>query len=148
MNLTAIGAYIALLRRNRSFTQRELANRLGVSCQAVSKWENGDNLPDASILLPLAEALHTTADALLSTGAHRLRQPIDMGQLHAGAAALDTALSAFGADSPVGQAIAGALQRMGLPLGDAAGRELLLTECILQHQIRYSGLIRTRQWLI
>ena len=43
MNLTAIGAYIAHLRRQRSLTQRELASRLGVSCQAISKWETGDS---------------------------------------------------------------------------------------------------------
>lgn len=41
MDLPAIGAYIALLRRQRGLSQRELASRLGVSYQAVSKWENG-----------------------------------------------------------------------------------------------------------
>ncbi len=43
MNLAAIGAYIALRRRERGLTQRELADRLGVSCQAISKWEHGDS---------------------------------------------------------------------------------------------------------
>lgn len=66
MDITAIGAYISMLRRNRGLSQRELANWLSVSYQAVSKWENGENLPDAALLLPLAEALHTTADALLN----------------------------------------------------------------------------------
>lgn len=140
MNLTAIGAYIALLRRNRGLTQRELANRLGVSCQAVSKWENGENLPDAGILLPLAEALHTTADALLSAGTHRLRQPIDLSQLHAGVAALDAAIAAFGEDSPIGAAIAGALHNLGIRLDNAAGRELLLAEGIL-HRLREGGIL-------
>lgn len=65
-------------------------------------------------MLPLAEALHTTADALLSTGAHRLRQPIDMGQLQSGAAALDAALTAFGADSPIGTAITSALAELSI----------------------------------
>ncbi|MBQ7139566.1 MAG: helix-turn-helix domain-containing protein [Clostridia bacterium] len=130
MNLTAIGAYIALMRRERGLTQRELAARLGVSCQAVSKWENGENLPDAGILLPLADALHTTADALLSAGMHRPRQPIDMGQLQSGAASLEAARLAFGADSPIGAAIADALKALGI-----TNRETLLAEAIL-HQLQ------------
>lgn len=140
MNLSAIGAYIALLRRNRGFTQRELANRLGVSCQAVSKWENGENLPDAGILLPLSEALHTTADALLSAGVHRLRQPIDMGQLLAGASALTTAVTTFGTTSPIGQAIDTALRKLDISLSEPQGREQLLTEAIL-HQLREGATI-------
>lgn len=133
MNLTAIGAYIALLRRSRGLTQKELAARLGVSTQAVSKWENAENLPDAGILLPLAEALHTTADALLSAGTHRLRQPIDMGMLHAGVAGLSSALTAFGANSTIGVSITEAVGRLDASLDTAAGREHLLTEAILTH---------------
>lgn len=133
MNLTAIGAYIALLRRSRGLTQKELAARLGVSIQAVSKWENAENLPDAGILLPLAEALHTTADALLSAGTHRLRQPIDLGMLHAGVAGLNSAMTAFGADSAIGRSLTAALDELGVTLDSAAGRERLLAEAILHH---------------
>ena len=43
MDVTAIGAYISLLRRQRGLSQRELATRLSVSYQAVSKWETGDS---------------------------------------------------------------------------------------------------------
>lgn len=131
MDLTAIGAYISLLRRQRGLSQRELAARLGVSYQAVSKWENAENLPDAAILLPLAEALHTTADALLSAGTHRVRQPIDLNALHAGISALSTVMSAFGQDSPIGTAIDSTLYGMGIALSDPQGREQLLAEAIL-----------------
>lgn len=134
MNLTAIGAHIALLRRNRGLTQKELAARLGVSTQAVSKWENAENLPDAGILLPLAETLHTTADALLSAGTYRLRQPIDLGLLHAGIAGLSSAMAAFGADSAIGRGITGALDGLHVALDSSAGREQLLAEAIL-HQL-------------
>ena len=133
MNPVAIGAYIGFLRRQRGLTQKELASRLGVTTQAVSKWENADNLPDAALLLPLAEALHTTADALLSAGNRRLRQPIDMSTLHAGVAALNTVWAAFGADSPIGQGVKQGLDSLGASLESAAGRELLLAEAILHH---------------
>lgn len=131
MDLIAIGAYISLLRRQRGLSQRELATRLGVSSQAVSKWENGENLPDASLLLPLAQALHTTADALLSAGRARLRQPVDMNALRAGISALSTVLAAFGADSPIGTALGGALADMGADPADPAGQEQLLAEAII-----------------
>lgn len=133
MNLTAIGAYIALLRRSRGLTQKELANRLGVSCQAVSKWENAENLPDAGILLPLAEALHTTADALLSAGIHRPHQPIDVSALYAGIAALSTVQAAFGTSSVIGRSLNAALAELNVT-PDADGRERLLAAAIL-HQL-------------
>jgi len=131
MDITAIGAYISMLRRNRGLSQRELATRLSVSYQAVSKWENGENLPDAAILLPLAEALHTTADALLSAGAARQHQPIDLNALHSGISALTTVINAFGANSPIALAIDSTLHGMGISIKEPRGREQLLAEAIL-----------------
>lgn len=49
-----------------SLTQAELAEKLGISCQAVSSWERGSNMPDIGKLLDLARILNTTVDALLS----------------------------------------------------------------------------------
>ena len=137
MNLNLIGAHIAMLRRQRGFSQRELAGRIGVSYQAVSKWENGENLPDISLLLPLAELLHTTVDALLSAGEKRFRRPVDMARLHAGVAGLQAALEAFGEDSALGQQL---LQGLGQQirmdakhcLQDPHGLEILLAEAIMQ----------------
>lgn len=68
MNNIATGQYIQHLRKTQGWSQKELADRLGVSFQAVSKWERGDNLPDAGVLLYLAKLLGTTADKLLSGG--------------------------------------------------------------------------------
>lgn len=59
------GARIARRRNERGLTQQQLAQQLGVTNKAVSKWETGAGLPDASVLPALARALGTTADALL-----------------------------------------------------------------------------------
>lgn len=51
-------------RQKKNMTQDDLANILGVSAQAVSKWERSETYPDGSLLLPLADALDTSLDAL------------------------------------------------------------------------------------
>lgn len=63
-----VGGQIAVLRRNSGLTQNELGERLGVSYQAVSKWERGETLPDVGLLLDLASILRTTVDNILSGG--------------------------------------------------------------------------------
>jgi transcriptional regulator with XRE-family HTH domain len=60
-----IGQKIRALRRERDLTQEELAELLGVSVQAVSKWETGGGLPDISQLPPLASVFGVSADELL-----------------------------------------------------------------------------------
>lgn len=60
-----IGNTIAALRREKKLTQEQLADMLGVSAPAVSKWETGSSYPDITLLCPLARALDTTVDALL-----------------------------------------------------------------------------------
>ena len=57
---------IARLRKAKGYTQEELAGKLNISPQAVSKWENDTSCPDISLLPALAEMLGTTVDALLS----------------------------------------------------------------------------------
>ena len=57
MNQNKIGELIEKLRKEKNLTQRELADILGVSNTAISKWENGNNLPDITMLEPLSQAL-------------------------------------------------------------------------------------------
>ncbi len=64
MNLS-IGENIKTMRRKCGFTQEELAARLAVTPQAVSKWENGNGTPDISQLIPLAQIFGITTDSLL-----------------------------------------------------------------------------------
>ena len=65
MDMT-IGKRIGHLRRQRSMTQEDLANAMGVSPQAVSKWENDQTCPDISALPKLARLLGVSVDELLS----------------------------------------------------------------------------------
>ena len=66
MAQTTLGQRIAALRRQKELTQEALAEALGVSAQAVSKWENGVSCPDIMLLPQLAKMLEVTVDALLS----------------------------------------------------------------------------------
>ena len=65
MNKT-LGTRIAELRREKGLKQDELAEKLGISSQAVSKWENDVSCPDIMLLPALAEELGVTVDMLLT----------------------------------------------------------------------------------
>ena len=65
MNET-IGKRISKFRKAKGLPQEELASRLGVSSQAVSKWENDASCPDISLLPQLCQALGITSDELLT----------------------------------------------------------------------------------
>lgn len=64
--MNTIGRRITQLRKEQGMTQEELAQKLDVTSQAVSKWENDVSCPDILILPQLADILHTTTDYLLS----------------------------------------------------------------------------------
>ena len=64
-----IGERIMALRKEKSISQTELAKRLNVSRQAVSKWEQGTSSPDTERLIQLAEILGTEVE-YLATGTH------------------------------------------------------------------------------
>ncbi|MDF2885027.1 MAG: family transcriptional regulator [Clostridiaceae bacterium] len=66
MNRLNIGETILHFRKEKNITQEQLASMVGVSAGAVSKWENGNSTPDISLLAPLARALNTSIDILLS----------------------------------------------------------------------------------
>ncbi|MBE6687314.1 MAG: helix-turn-helix transcriptional regulator [Ruminococcaceae bacterium] len=60
-----IGNKIKDLRKKQNLTQEQLAEQLNVSAQAVSKWENGTNLPDITVLPELADCFGVTIDELM-----------------------------------------------------------------------------------
>ena len=64
-----LGKKIAQLRRQKGMTQDTLAEKMGVSPQAVSKWENDQTCPDISLLPALARLFEVTVDELLSNEA-------------------------------------------------------------------------------
>ena len=61
----SIGENICEYRQNRKMTQEEFACCLGVTPQAVSRWERGGGLPDLSLLKGICQILHISSDTLL-----------------------------------------------------------------------------------
>lgn len=66
MNQVLIGRFIADERKRKGFTQRQLAEKLGISDKTVSKWECGNGFPEVSLLLPLCKELDISVNELLS----------------------------------------------------------------------------------
>lgn len=62
------GGYLSRLRKERDMTQSELADKLNLTRQAVSKYETGDSFPDVSILVSIANIFHVTLDELIRSG--------------------------------------------------------------------------------
>lgn len=65
MDQIKIGKFIAEKRKDQNFTQKQLAMELGISDKTISKWENGDRLPDVTLILKLCEILQITVNELL-----------------------------------------------------------------------------------
>ena len=66
MDQIKIGRFISEKRKERGFTQMQLAEQLGITDRAVSKWETGKSLPDASVMLELCRLLNITVNDLLN----------------------------------------------------------------------------------
>ncbi len=59
------GARFARLRKQKGFTQEQIAEKVNISYQSVSKWENDITSPDISLLVPLSDILGVTVDQLM-----------------------------------------------------------------------------------
>ena len=66
MNQEKIGKFIATLRKEKNLTQEELGNKLGVTKNAVSKWERGISFMDVSLLKPLSNILEVSITEILN----------------------------------------------------------------------------------
>ena len=66
MDMITIGKFIASCRKEKGLTQAQLAERLGISDRAVSKWETGRSMPDSSIMLELCDIIGITVNDLLT----------------------------------------------------------------------------------
>ena len=66
MNQEKIGKFIFELRKEKSMTQQELADKLGVTDRAISHWENGRRLPDYSLLKDISNELDISINELLA----------------------------------------------------------------------------------
>ena len=65
MNQEKIGKFIAQERKNNNLTQEQLANKLGVTSKSISRWENGNTMPDISLFEALCDGLNMTINELL-----------------------------------------------------------------------------------
>ena len=74
MNEKSVGERIARLRSEKGMTQVELAEKLGVSDKAVSKWELGGCYPDVTMLPLLADTFGVSVDFLMRGGSRRVQK--------------------------------------------------------------------------
>lgn len=66
MDQVKIGKFISGCRKNKNLTQKQLAEKLNITDRAISKWETGKGMPEASIMLKLCNELDITVNELLS----------------------------------------------------------------------------------
>ncbi len=139
MDTLKIGHYIQNLRKAAGMTQKELAEKLNVSFQAVSKWERGDSLPDTSLLLPLCDLLNTTADRLLNGGTLMLsgRRCLHLEEVEKGFSYIEELGDLFGKDCTFYTGmIEGINEKMNIDLlsylQDPMTREVMIAEVLIQ----------------
>ena len=139
MDTLKIGRYIQRQRKSAGMTQKELAEKLNISFQAVSKWENGDALPDTGLLLELCDALNTTVDKLLNGGslAASERRLMRLEDVIAGFQYMESIGRLFGEDCTFFTGmVEGINEKMNIDLltylKEPAAREVLYAEVLIQ----------------
>lgn len=75
------GAFLSQLRKEKGYTQKDLAGKLFVSDKAVSKWETGASIPDTALLVPICEILEITTTELLTCQRMGQGQTMDAAQV-------------------------------------------------------------------
>ncbi len=75
------GTFITKLRKEKGYTQKDIAKKLFISDKAVSKWERGLSMPDISLLVPLAEVLEITVTELLKYQRLETSKPLNTEQV-------------------------------------------------------------------
>lgn len=140
MNAT-IGQYIKKLRKEKGLTQMQLAEKLNISFQSVSKWEVGETLPDTNILLDLCNELDTTVDTLLNGGAviNKKRRLIKVESIVDGFKHLEALKECFGEDSYFYKGIVeGISAKMNFDFEQAlkSNREVLYTEVVIDYLLK------------
>ncbi len=78
MDQEKIGKFILNLRKQQNLTQKEFADKLNVTAQAVSKWENGRGLPDIEILQKISSEFHINIDNILTATNPKKKKNIKM----------------------------------------------------------------------
>lgn len=66
MNQVKVGTFLKQLRKENNLTQEQIADKFGVSQRSVSRWENGNTLPDISLLVELAELFKVSIPELIN----------------------------------------------------------------------------------
>jgi transcriptional regulator with XRE-family HTH domain len=79
LDMIRVGKKISTSRRGKNMTQMEIADKLGISFQAVSNWERGESMPDIAKLSELSQLLDTTIDELLDNqiGTDKLKKLVE-----------------------------------------------------------------------
>ena len=137
MDSKMVGAQISRLRKEKGLTQNDLGNRLGVSFQAVSKWERGETLPDTAILLDLANALGTSVELILTGGGQMLhyKGKFTVAQMQEGILALKQMGALLGKDNLLYRhAVDGINEKMNTNIEDAFTDQRIL-ECFMAEAI-------------
>ena len=65
LNPEKVGKFIKKLRKDNNLTQQKLADKYGVTYQAVSKWENGINLPDVTLIRQMSKDFNISIEDIL-----------------------------------------------------------------------------------
>ena len=137
MDMKAVGNQIAALRRQKGLTQADLGDRLGITFQAVSKWERGETLPDTGLLPDLANILETSIDFILSGGQRQVhfRGKITVAQMSEGLNCLKRMGELLGKDHILYRhAIDGINTKMNTDIEEAFADERIF-ECFLAEAI-------------
>lgn len=78
------GGFLSRLRKNADMTQSELADKLNLTRQAISKYETGESFPDVSILVLIADIFHVSLDKLINSGEPSRNESIILNKVATG----------------------------------------------------------------